>query len=294
MHLGFIGQSTECAVICNNKWITKSILNSNSIPTLNGHLIHNSTELKSFLKNATGIYICKPLCEWSGKGQFILNTKIFRNESINYLNYPFIIEEFITAIEISVDIFTHNSNHVIYPPVYKGITSVETRHALNRLRFCPYNWSKEIEDKILNYAKRVAIAVQSTGWLDIDMLLVDDNLYVLEVNSRFSGTTRMISMVSKIDPYEITVKAALGEQIDNIIINRTNGISFEVPFYQNIQTIQKDHIFVYYSSTPHLWLGKITAKVDQKKLPDDIKKLLIEGGITEYIKDIETFLENYL
>lgn len=286
----FIGQSTECAVICNNKWLTKSILNSSNIKSLDSQLIHNNSELISFLKNATGIFICKPLYGWSGKGQFIINSENFGIDSTNSLKYPFIIEEFINAVEISIDIFTHDLHHIIYPPVYKGNTSIETKHALNRLRLFPYNWGRQIEDKIINCAKNIAVAVQSTGWLDIDMLLTENDLYVIEVNARFSGITRMISMVSELDPYEITLKAALGEQIDDMIIHRNNGISFEVPFYQKIPIIQNDQIYVYYSSSPHLMLGKITAKVETKKLPDDIKKLLIKGGIPEYIEEIQTYL----
>lgn len=263
----FLGQNFESTSICYNKALTQAYLKLNDIVTTNGSLVTCEKDLLEVIsKKHSDNYIIKKLDTWSGIGMIICSRQeLLKNKNIEY---PCFVENFFEAKEISVNIFSYKSDTIIYPAVYKGNTSLINSHSLSKIRIISKN-TEEIESvtekKIMEIANKISKILSSDGWFEIEFLVTTNEIMVMEINSRFSGTTRISYMATGINPYEISIDALLNGKIDSEILRSKNTV-IEFPFYKKMDYFNSSEIYIHYSTTATNRLGMITAKVTRESL----------------------------
>lgn len=263
----FLGQNFEATSVCYNKALTQAYLKLNEIETTDGTLITSKKELLEVInKKYSDNYIVKKLKTWSGIGMIVCSRKeLLENKNIEY---PCFIEEFFEAKEVSVNVFSYKSDTIIYPMVYKGQTSLINSHSLSKIRIISKNIEAidlSTEKKIIEIANKISKILSSDGWFEIEFLVTTNKIMVMEINSRFSGTTRISYMATEINPYEISIDALLKGKVDSEILNSKNVV-VEFPFYKKIDCFNSNEIYIHYSSTATNRLGMITAKVTKESL----------------------------
>lgn len=165
-----------------------------------------------------------------------------------YCGSEVMIEKYISGIEMSVQVVRYGNKSIVSPPVYKGPTSLEMIHPLKKLRIFPNPWHAEkLNKRIMEMAIRLADASQAKGPLDIDLVAVnEEEFYVLEVNSRLSGVSRMI--------------CSAGHNVMDMLISMADGtwehfsvsdpgVSAEIPVYCKKDVLEKhrqlfDYIYI--------------------------------------------------
>ncbi len=75
------------------------------------------------------------------------------------------------------------------------------------------NISDEIKAKVLDYTKKLALAIGIKGMINIQFIEFEGNLYVIEVNPRASRTVPYISKVSGVPIVDLATKVMLGEKL---------------------------------------------------------------------------------
>ncbi|GAA5819453.1 MAG: ATP-grasp domain-containing protein [Methanobrevibacter sp. CfCl-M3] len=141
-------------------------------------------------------------------------------------------EEYIDGYEISIEVLSYKNVYIPLVPVYKGETSLEAIHPLNKVRYAPSEIEGLDNDLVKDLAVKIAKNLNAEGTIDIDFIFSKKNkeLYVIEINPRPSGT-RYLSMAStSISPLLKLVDMISGDFNLNKINNEIkNYCALEIP-----------------------------------------------------------------
>ncbi len=249
----YIGPSQETIMNCNNKHLAKELFDRENIRNPKWIYAENKQSINAI--DMKFPVVIKRLNGWSGYMQNVVRDQEKLVLLLDQIEYPALIEEHISGVEFSVDMVVWDKDYFFYPLVYKGRTDLEATHPLSKIRICPAPVSEVVEKQIQECARKVCETLNIQGYVDIDIILSDSgDIYILEVNPRFSGATRLVNMSSQINPYEVLIKKAYLKQ--NYPYFNTQ-IAIEVPiFKQGNVPASKDQI-VYYTNRNNGTLGTL-------------------------------------
>ncbi|MDE1798308.1 MAG: carbamoyl-phosphate synthase large subunit, partial [Candidatus Micrarchaeota archaeon] len=80
----------------------------------------------------------------------------------------------------------------------------------------PVRLKKEVQDKILEYSRKISMELETVGAINIQYVVRDDELYVLEANPRGSRTMPFMSKATGIPIVQMATRAILGETLDEM------------------------------------------------------------------------------
>ncbi len=124
-----------------------------------------------------------------------------------------IMEEFIEGIEVSIEVLRWNEETVPLVPVYKGKTTLECIHPLDKLKIAPLNMENQRNVDIRSLAGKIADFLGAEGVIDID-IIIDKKTginYFIEINTRPSGTRYLTAASTNISPMHELVDMASGK-----------------------------------------------------------------------------------
>ena len=122
-------------------------------------------------------------------------------------------EEFIEGAEISIEVLGFNGEYVALPPIYKGETTLEGTHPLNKTKTGPCMVEGLDNNLIQHTAYKVAKNLASDGIFEMDFMYSrkNDQLYAIEVNTRPNGTRYLTTATCGVNSLCALVDMATGE-----------------------------------------------------------------------------------
>jgi carbamoylphosphate synthase large subunit len=118
-------------------------------------------------------------------------------------------EQFIEGVEASIEVLRWNGNTVPLIPVYKGKTTLECIHPLDKLKTAPLNIENFNNEDIRTLAGKIADSLGAEGVIDIDIIFDNkETAYFIEINTRPSGTRYLTSASTGINPMHELVDMA--------------------------------------------------------------------------------------
>ena len=122
-------------------------------------------------------------------------------------------EEFIEGSEISIEVLGFNGEYVALPPIYKGETTLEGIHPLNKVKTGPCMVEGLDNNLVQHTAYKVAKNLASDGIFEMDFMYSakKDQLYAIEVNTRPNGTRYLTTATCGINSLCELVNMAIGE-----------------------------------------------------------------------------------
>ncbi|MEM7819798.1 MAG: carbamoyl-phosphate synthase (glutamine-hydrolyzing) large subunit [Candidatus Aenigmatarchaeota archaeon] len=138
--------------------------------------------------------------------------------------YPVVISKFITdAKEIEVD-GVCDGRHVFLGAIIEHIENAGVHSGDATMSIPPFSVPLEIQEKIKDYAKKIAIALCIKGPFNIQFLLKDNELYVIECNLRASRTMPFVSKTIGINMMKLAAKAMFSSIKDGCGTPKNFGI----------------------------------------------------------------------
>jgi len=181
--------------------------------------------------------VLKKLEGQGGKGVKIAFKEDDVDIGINDFNGT-IAEKFVAGIEISIEVLRFNGKTVPLIPVYKGRTTFECIHPLDKLKTAPLAVDNLKNEYIRKKAAEIASSLGSEGNIDIDIIF-DENKsisYFIEINARPSGTRYLTAASTDINPMHELVDMASGKwKPVNVEKRIKNYSALEIPIgnYKN-------------------------------------------------------------
>ncbi|WP_409200890.1 ATP-grasp domain-containing protein [Methanobrevibacter sp. DSM 116169] len=222
-----IASATSVIDITSDKAKTKSFFNKHSIET---------PIYKIITKNNLDDSFTYPLVLKQGEGQGGKDIKICHDldDIKQYLDEfdKAICEEFIEGSEVSVEVIGFNGEYVPLTPIYKGETTLDGVHPLNKIKYGPFESELITNDEIKEIAFKIAKNLSAEAICEIDFIFSPKNskLYAIEVNSRPNGTRYLTTATCGISTLLKLVDMACGDFSTSKTANEIkNYYSCEIP-----------------------------------------------------------------
>lgn len=158
-----------------------------------------------------------PVVLKQGAGQGGKDIKVAKSiEDVNEYFEQFdqaLCEKFVEGSEISIEVLGFNGEYVALPPIYKGETTLEGTHPLNKVKTGPCMVEGLDNNLVQHTAYKVAKNLASDGIFEMDFMYSKENdqLYAIEVNTRPNGTRYLTTATCGVNSLCELVNMAIGE-----------------------------------------------------------------------------------
>ena len=271
-----IAANVRAVELTSNKIKTKKFYTEIGVATPEYQILNSPDELTLEL----------PVVLKQGEGQGGKDIKVAK--SIDDVNEYFeefdqaLCEKFIEGSEISIEVLGFNGEFVALPPIYKGETTLEGTHPLNKTKTGPC--MVEGLDNILvqRTAYKVAKNLASDGIFEMDFMFSKDEnqLYAIEVNTRPNGTRYLTTATCGVNSLCELVNMAIGEfSLSNISDKLNYFYSTEIPIgnYAGPSPNEPVKSFEHNDFVVHGPEGyqRVTARANSKEELEDLVQKLI-------------------
>ena len=158
-----------------------------------------------------------PVVLKQGAGQGGKDIKVAKSiEDVNEYFEEFdqaLCEKFVEGSEISIEVLGYNGEYVALPPIYKGETTLEGTHPLNKVKTGPCMVEGLDNNLVQHTAYKVAKNLASDGIFEMDFMFSkqENQLYAIEVNTRPNGTRYLTTATCGVNSLYELVNMAIGE-----------------------------------------------------------------------------------
>ena len=187
-------------------------------------------------------------------------------------------EEFVDGFEISIEVLGFRGQYIALPPVYKGKTTIEGIHPLNKTKMGPCLIDGLDNNLVQNVAYKIAKNLDSDGIFEMDFMYSPEKnqLFAIEVNTRPNGTRYLTAATCGINSLCELINMAIGEfSVADVLDKLEYFYSTEIPVgeYKGIMPVEPLKSFEYNDFIVHGPEGyeRLTARA---KTEDELEKLV--------------------
>ena len=158
-----------------------------------------------------------------------------KNAFIKDKKNPILIDKYLMGREIEVDAISDGEN-ILIPGIMEHLERAGVHSGDSVTMYPSQNISDKIKADVLDYTKKLALAIGIRGMINIQFIEFDGKLYVIEVNPRASRTVPYISKVSGVPIVDIATKVMLGEKLVDLgygvdVYTEPELVSVKVPVF---------------------------------------------------------------
>lgn len=128
---------------------------------------------------------------------------------------PVLIDRYLTGREIEVDAICDGED-ILIPGIMEHLERAGVHSGDSITIYPSQNISLKMKEKILDYTKRIALALDVIGMVNIQFIEFENELYIIEVNPRSSRTVPYISKVTGVPVIELATRVMLGERLRDL------------------------------------------------------------------------------
>lgn len=211
------GSSNESIDMAEDRERFDTLMGQLGIPRPKGCLVESVEEALEKTQELEYPLIVRPSYVLGGRAMQIVYNE---SELKQYLKqavvasheHPVLIDRYMVGREVEVDAIS-DSVDVCIPGIMEQIERAGVHSGDSFAVYPPQHLSKEIIDTIADYTARIARAMNVKGIINIQFIVVEDRLYVIEVNPRASRTVPFMSKITGINMVEYATRIALGETL---------------------------------------------------------------------------------
>lgn len=244
--------STDTALDCFDKWRTHQVLKANGFRIPDALYLHyelftteklgeactgnvyqeyilweiQNMEMPVVIKSTTGsssmgIHVAK---DFEDAKSYLLSDQ---------LTEDVLIEQFLDGEEYGAEVHGDRGEYFVSPPfrIFNTVPGqLNDPLGQTTLKYGPIQSPELHVDEVRKELKRMAEIMGFSGIMEVDLVLVKGEWYILEINSRWSGLTTLITASQGRLPYDVYMDEAVGAAIDyNDEKNLTYACQFKMP-----------------------------------------------------------------
>ncbi len=219
-----LGLDGDTVAICEDRKKCSHLLEMLNIGQPRGALVHNMLEAKKIIKQLTFPLLIRPSYVLGGQDMAIVYdkqeylNKVEQLMSVQWNDYPILIDEFLeNAIEIDVDAISDRED-VFIAGIMQHVEQAGIHSGDSSLFLPPLNLNKKIQNEIIETTRKISLAINICGPLNLQFALSKETLYVLEINPRASRTLPFVSKAIGVLLPQIATKIMCGEKLKSLNI----------------------------------------------------------------------------
>ncbi|MGI6267850.1 MAG: carbamoyl-phosphate synthase large subunit [Acutalibacteraceae bacterium] len=127
-------------------------------------------------------------------------------------DHPVLVDKYLMGQEVEVDAIC-DGHDILIPGIMEHIDRAGIHSGDSISVYPALTISQKVQDTIVDYTRRLASALHIIGMMNIQFIVLDETVYIIEVNPRSSRTVPYISKVTGIPAISLATRAMLGERI---------------------------------------------------------------------------------
>jgi carbamoyl-phosphate synthase, large subunit len=128
-------------------------------------------------------------------------------------NHPILIDRYLTeAIEIDIDVVS-DGEEVYIGGIMEHIEYAGCHSGDATMVLPPFTLSQDLIDEMIVITKKVALALEIKGLMNLQLAVKDNEIYMIEANPRASRTVPFISKATGVQLAKISTKIMLGKKL---------------------------------------------------------------------------------
>ena len=193
------------------------LLTQTDIPRPKGHTVTSALEAIPAANDVGYPVVVRPSYVLGGRAMEI----VYNDEELDYYmknavkaspEHPVLVDHYMQGTEVEVDAIADGTD-VVIPGIMEHIERAGVHSGDSTAVYPPRTLSKKVMDCILDYTNRLALGLNVRGLINIQYVVVDEDVYVIEVNPRSSRTVPFLSKVTDIPMVNVATKVALGKSL---------------------------------------------------------------------------------
>lgn len=220
-----IGTSVDSIDIAEDRKRFDELLEKLGIPRPKGGIAFSIEEAKKVARELGYPVLIRPSYVLGGRAMRIVYDEKMLEECAREAievseDKPMLIDKFLEdAIEVEVDAIC-DGEEVFIPAIMEHIEEAGVHSGDAACVIPPISLSKEIMDTIEDYTRRIALALNVKGLINVQYAVKDGIVYVLEANPRASRTVPFVSKATGIPLAKIATKVALGKKLKDFNLKK--------------------------------------------------------------------------
>ncbi len=217
MGVKILGTKAEDVDAAEDRELFDEILEKTGIPRAAGGTVFTAEEAKEVANRLGYPVLVRPSYVLGGQGMKIAFNDEEIEEFIGIINriaqdHPILVDKYLQGKEIEVDAVCEGTD-ILIPGIMEHIERTGI-HSGDSISVYPApTISEPVKEMIVEYTKRLAQALHVIGLINIQFIVMDEQVYVIEVNPRSSRTVPYISKVTGIPIVDLATKVIIGETI---------------------------------------------------------------------------------
>ena len=216
-----LGTSTDSIDLAEDRERFAELIEKLEIPQPENGIAHSIEEAKEIAKKIGYPVLVRPSYVLGGRAMEI----VYDEETLeNYIREalevspekPILIDKFLEdAVEIEVDALC-DGEEVVIGGIMEHIEEAGIHSGDSACVLPPISISKETIDTIVDYTKKLALALRVVGLINIQYAVKDKKVYVLEANPRASRTVPFVSKATGLPLAKIAAKLMMGKKLKEL------------------------------------------------------------------------------
>ena len=204
---------------------------------------------------------------------------------------PVLIDKYLMGIEIEVDAIC-DGDDILIPGIMEHIERSGIHSGDSIAVYPAWNISGELINQVIDYSKKLALALNTRGLINIQYVIYAGEIYVIEVNPRSSRTIPYISKVTGIPMVDLATRAMLSEKLKDMgfgtgLYKTPPYVAVKVPVFSFEKLMDVDVALgpEMKSTGEVLGIGKTMAEALYKGLVAAGYRMLKQGGVLITVRD---------
>jgi carbamoyl-phosphate synthase large subunit len=220
MGVPILGTSAADVDAAEDRELFDQILEQCGIPRPAGKTVYTTEEAIAVAHELGYPVLVRPSYVLGGQGMQIAISDDDIVEFMKIINmtvqeHPILVDKYLMGKEVEVDAVCDGED-ILIPGIMEHIERAGIHSGDSISVYPTQTVSKKVKDDIVDYTKKLANSLHVIGLINIQFIVLDEKVYVIEVNPRSSRTVPYISKVTNLPIVDIATKVILGDNIKSL------------------------------------------------------------------------------
>ena len=220
MGVPILGTKAEDVDAAEDRELFDEILEKTRIPRAAGGTVFTTAEARTVANRLGYPVLVRPSYVLGGQGMQIAWGDAEIEQFMEVINrvaqdHPILVDKYLQGKEIEVDAVCDGTD-ILIPGIMEHIERTGIHSGDSISVYPAQTISEKIQDTLVEYTRRLAAALHVRGLINIQFIVMDEQVYVIEVNPRSSRTVPYISKVTGIPIVDVATKVILGHSLQEL------------------------------------------------------------------------------
>ena len=217
MGVKIFGTKAEDVDAAEDRELFDKILEETKIPRAAGGTVFTAEEAKEVANRLGYPVLVRPSYVLGGQGMKIAYSDEEIEEFIGIINriaqdHPILVDKYLQGKEIEVDAVCDGTD-ILIPGIMEHIERTGVHSGDSISVYPAHTITDEVKKTLVDYTRRLAQALHVVGLINIQFIVMDGEVYVIEVNPRSSRTVPYISKVTGIPIVDVATRVIIGNTL---------------------------------------------------------------------------------